>query len=66
MEAPCRHVDPDLLRLLLTRSDLADYAPYGVQIRGARIRLHPRSTLSGPHNVPGTPGLNRVADSVEA
>lgn len=35
--ADCRKLDPKLLRALLTRPDLADHAPHGVQIRGARI-----------------------------
>jgi hypothetical protein len=36
-QASCRRVDPDLLRALLTQPDLADHAPHGVRIRGARI-----------------------------
>jgi hypothetical protein len=36
-QAPCRRVDPDLLRALLTQPDLADHTPHGVRIRGARI-----------------------------
>ena len=36
-QAPCRRVDPDLLRALLTQPDLADHAPHGVLIRGAHI-----------------------------
>jgi hypothetical protein len=36
-QAPCRRVDPELLRALLTQPDLADHAPHGVRIRGARI-----------------------------
>ncbi len=35
--APCRNVDPALLRAVLTQPDLADHAPHGVRIRGARI-----------------------------
>jgi hypothetical protein len=35
-KAPCRRVDPDLPRALLTQPDLADHAPHGVRIRGAR------------------------------
>jgi hypothetical protein len=35
--ASCGHVDPDLLRILLTQPDLADHAPHGVLIDGARI-----------------------------
>jgi hypothetical protein len=35
--AACRRVDPALLRALLTQPDLADHAPHGVRIRGARI-----------------------------
>jgi hypothetical protein len=36
-QAPCRRVDPVLLRALLTQTDLADQAPYDVRILGARI-----------------------------
>ena len=36
-QARCRRVDPVLLRALLTQADLADHAPYGVRIIGARI-----------------------------
>jgi hypothetical protein len=36
-QATCRRVDPVLLRALLTQPDLADHAPHGVQIHGARI-----------------------------
>ncbi len=36
-EAPCRRLDPSLLRALMTQPDLADRAPHGVRIRGARI-----------------------------
>jgi hypothetical protein len=35
--APCRRVDPVLLRALLTQPDLADHTPHGVRIIGARI-----------------------------
>jgi hypothetical protein len=34
---PCRRVDPRFLRALLTKPDLADHAPHGVWIHGARI-----------------------------
>jgi len=36
-QAPCRRVDPHLLRALLTQPDLVDHEPHGVTIRGARI-----------------------------
>jgi hypothetical protein len=35
--APCRRVDPVLLRALLAQPDLADHAPHGFLIRGARV-----------------------------
>jgi len=35
--APCRRVDPTLLRALLTQPDLAEHAPHGVQIANAYI-----------------------------
>ncbi|HEX3992082.1 MAG TPA: hypothetical protein VHX39_13000, partial [Acetobacteraceae bacterium] len=35
--ANCRSVDPDILRALLVRPGLADAAPHGVRLRGARV-----------------------------